>query len=44
MAADAGKGIDAECFAALRRWWDRRNLQSRIDEQMREVDRLLSEL
>jgi putative nucleotidyltransferase with HDIG domain len=44
MMADAGKGIDPECFAALRRWWDRRNLQTRIDEQMREVDRLLSEL
>lgn len=44
MAKDAGAGIDPECFAALERWLDRNQLESRVEEQLREVDRLLSEL
>lgn len=44
MAADAGSGIDPECFAALERWLDRNQLQSRVELQLREVDWLLAEL
>jgi putative nucleotidyltransferase with HDIG domain len=41
---DAGRGIDAECLRALVRWRERNELESRVDDQLREVDRLLSEL
>jgi putative nucleotidyltransferase with HDIG domain len=44
MANDAGPGIDPECFAALERWIDRNELASRVEAQMREVDRLIAEL
>jgi putative nucleotidyltransferase with HDIG domain len=44
MTADAGKGVDHECLAALKVWWDRAQLKSRIEEQLREVDRLVAEL
>jgi putative nucleotidyltransferase with HDIG domain len=44
MSADAGAGVDRDCFAALQRWWDRGALASRVEEQLREVDRLVAEL
>lgn len=44
MANDAGPGIDPECFAALEHWIDRHALASRVEAQMREVDRLIAEL
>lgn len=44
MRADVGAGVDGECFAALQRWRDRSELQSRVEDQLREVERLVSEL
>ena len=44
MAKDAGSGIDPECFSALEHWLDRNELESRVERQMAEVDRLLTEL
>jgi putative nucleotidyltransferase with HDIG domain len=44
MSADAGSGVDPDCFAALTRWWDRAALDSRVEEQMRSVEKLLAEL
>jgi putative nucleotidyltransferase with HDIG domain len=44
MTNDAGKGVDGECLHALERWQERNQLESRVEAQMREVDRLLAEL
>ncbi|HEY5316160.1 MAG TPA: HD domain-containing phosphohydrolase [Pirellulales bacterium] len=44
MSSDLGRGIDADCFAALERWQQRNELTSRVDAQLREVDRLVAEL
>ena len=44
MSRDAGRGIDPECLEALCRWQDRSQLESRVEAQLLEVDRLLSEL
>ncbi len=44
MHKDVGKGIDADCLAALEQWQDRKALTSRVEAQMCEVDRLLSDL
>jgi putative nucleotidyltransferase with HDIG domain len=44
MSKDAGQGVDPECFAALVRWQDRSALQTRVESQLAEVDRLLTEL
>jgi putative nucleotidyltransferase with HDIG domain len=44
MSADAGAGVDPDCFAALQRWWNRTSLESRVNEQMQAVDDLLAEL
>ncbi|HEY4312898.1 MAG TPA: HD domain-containing phosphohydrolase [Pirellulales bacterium] len=44
MFADAGAGFDRECLQALARWYDRVEMQSRVDEQLQAVDRLLAEL
>lgn len=44
MGADAGTGIDPECFAALRHWQEHHALASRVEAQLAEVDRLVSEL
>jgi putative nucleotidyltransferase with HDIG domain len=44
MWADAGTGIDPDCLCALERWHDRTETQSRVDEQLREVERLVAEL
>ena len=44
MARDVGVGLDADCFAALEDWIDRNSLSTRVDAQLREVDRLLAEL
>jgi HD-GYP domain-containing protein (c-di-GMP phosphodiesterase class II) len=44
MSKDVGSGIDAECFEAVRRWHDRSALASRVEQQLQEVERLISEL
>jgi putative nucleotidyltransferase with HDIG domain len=44
MSKDCGAGIDADCFAALQRWHDRHALQSRVEGQLQEVDRVLTEV
>jgi putative nucleotidyltransferase with HDIG domain len=44
MERDAGPGIDRDCFEALRRWHDTAQIASRVELQMREVERLLKEL
>jgi putative nucleotidyltransferase with HDIG domain len=44
MRQEAGKGFDPECVKALERWHERRQLESRAEAQLEEVDRLLSEL
>ncbi|HWB07622.1 MAG TPA: HD domain-containing phosphohydrolase [Pirellulales bacterium] len=44
MAKEAGPGIDADCFAALERWIERNELATRVEVQMREVERLVAEL
>ncbi len=44
MRNDAGTGIDPECLHALERWHERSPMESRVEVQLREVDRLLSEL
>lgn len=44
MSNDTASGIDPDCFAALERWQDRNQLDSRVDAQRSEVDRLLSSL
>jgi putative nucleotidyltransferase with HDIG domain len=40
----AGSELDADCVQALERWQQRNHLESRVEAQMREVDRLLAEL
>jgi hypothetical protein len=42
MIEDAGKGLDADCVHALARWHDRHDLESRVDDQLRELDRMLT--
>jgi putative nucleotidyltransferase with HDIG domain len=44
LARDAGDGVDPECLHALERWLDRHALESRVEAQMCEVDRLIAEL
>ncbi len=44
MAKDVGSGIDGDCFAALQRWHDRSSMESRVEQQMIEVERLLADL
>jgi putative nucleotidyltransferase with HDIG domain len=44
MSKDAGAGIDPECLCALERWHDHHELESRVDAQLCEVDRMLTEL
>lgn len=42
MTEDAGRGLDADCVHALARWHDRHDLESRVDDQLRELDRMLT--
>jgi putative nucleotidyltransferase with HDIG domain len=44
LAQDAGRGLDADCVHAFQRWHDRNHFRSRVEAQLREVDRLLGEL
>ncbi len=43
LRADVGQGVDRDCVEALERWQDRRQLESRVELQMQELDRLLAE-
>jgi putative nucleotidyltransferase with HDIG domain len=42
MFADAGRGLDRDCLEALVRWYERAELPSRVEDQWREVDRLMA--
>ena len=44
MDFETGQGLDADCVDALVRWNNQAQLESRVDDQLREVDRLLAEL
>lgn len=44
LTKDAGRGVDPDCLEALQRWRDRQDIGSRVEAQLREVDRMLSEL
>ena len=44
MSAEVGVGVDPDCLHALERWQDGNQLQSRVEAQMQEVERLLAEL
>src|SRR5262249_5631899 len=44
MSSDAGRGVDPECLQALERWYEHHQMESRVEAQLREVDRLISEL
>ncbi len=44
MQADVGKGVDPECLGALERWQEQGQMESRVEAQLAEVDRLVSEL
>jgi putative nucleotidyltransferase with HDIG domain len=44
LSKDAGSGVDPECLHALERWQDRNQMESRVEAQLREVDRLLADL
>jgi len=44
LSRDAGRGVDPDCLSALVRWQERSQLGSRIEAQLREVDRALSGL
>jgi len=43
LTRDKGKGIDGDCFEALQRWQNQAQFTSRVEQQIQEVDRLLSE-
>jgi putative nucleotidyltransferase with HDIG domain len=42
LSRDVGRGVDADCFAALQRWQEASSLPSRVEEQMAQVERLLA--
>jgi putative nucleotidyltransferase with HDIG domain len=44
MSRDAGSGVDPECLHALEHWQHHNQLESRVEAQLSEVDRLLAEL
>jgi putative nucleotidyltransferase with HDIG domain len=44
MRKEAGAGVDHDCLHALEQWHDQHQLQSRVVSQLREVDRMMSEL
>lgn len=44
MFADAGAGFDHDCLHALGNWYDEVEMQSRVDEQLQAVERLVAEL
>jgi HD-GYP domain-containing protein (c-di-GMP phosphodiesterase class II) len=44
LVRDAGTGVDPDCLQALERWLDRSALESRIESQLAEVERLVAEL
>jgi putative nucleotidyltransferase with HDIG domain len=44
MTAEEGKAFDPECVRALTIWHERGQLESRVEAQLSEVDRLLAEL
>jgi putative nucleotidyltransferase with HDIG domain len=44
MTKEVGSGIDGECFDALQHWHDCGSMESRVEQQMREVERLLAEM
>jgi putative nucleotidyltransferase with HDIG domain len=43
LSREVGTGIDGECLAALVRWQERNQLSSRVEAQLGELDRLLTD-
>jgi putative nucleotidyltransferase with HDIG domain len=43
LLADAGRGVDPDCLQALIQWYESNEPISRIEDQLCEVDRLLSQ-
>jgi putative nucleotidyltransferase with HDIG domain len=41
LSRDVGRGVDADCFAALQRWQEASALPSRVEEQLAAVEGLL---
>jgi len=44
LTSESGSGVDPECLSALERWQDHSQMESRVEAQMAEVERLLAEL
>ena len=44
LTSDVGTGVDAECLEALNRWYDRTRFECRVEDQLEQVDSLLSGL
>lgn len=43
LARDVGRGVDGDCLAALATWHEGQQLESRVDAQLDEVERLQAE-
>jgi HD-GYP domain-containing protein (c-di-GMP phosphodiesterase class II) len=43
LAKDVGTGVDADCLEAVQRWRAARELPSRVESQLEEVERLLTQ-
>jgi len=44
LASETGRAFDGQCIEALHRWLGQQEFESRVEEQIREVERLLAEL
>jgi putative nucleotidyltransferase with HDIG domain len=44
LSRDVGRGVDAECLAALENWHAESQLPSRVEAQLAEVERMLQEI
>lgn len=44
LVSEAGRAFDPQCIDALKRWLARQEFELRVEDQMREVERLLAEL
>ena len=42
LLKDSGNGVDPQCVRALQRWQDRKQLESRVEDQLCEVERAMS--
>jgi putative nucleotidyltransferase with HDIG domain len=44
LSRECGKGVDADCFAALEKWQCANGLNSRVEAQFEQVEKLLADL